>query len=72
MLPNSLSIKWKFLCYELNGAAQKIAKNFADKPARSLAGIKRLLSYSIKDLKDYLKLENQVLLKMLGHVLPYW
>ena len=57
---------------ELNGAAQKIAKNFADKPIRSLAGIKKLLSYSIRDLKDYLELENQVLLKMLGQVLPYW
>ncbi len=54
---------------ELNGAAQKIAKNFADKPIRSLAGIKRLLNYSMKELEDYLELESQVLLKMLGR---YW
>lgn len=54
---------------ELNGAAQKIAKNFADKPIRSLAGIKRLLNYSMKELEDYLELESQVLLKML---VRYW
>ena len=50
---------------ELNEAALKIAKDFAQKPARSLAGIKKLLSYSVKDLEDYLEFENQVLLRML-------
>ncbi|MCD4763926.1 MAG: enoyl-CoA hydratase/isomerase family protein [Desulfobacterales bacterium] len=57
---------------ELNEAALKIAKDFAQKPARSLAGIKRLLSYSVKDLEDYLEFENQVLLRMLGRVVPSW
>lgn len=57
---------------EFNKAALKIAKDFADKPMRSLAGIKRLLNYSMKDLEDYLELESQVLLKMLGQVLSYW
>lgn len=54
---------------ELNEAALKIAKDFADKPIRSLAGIKRLLNYSMKELEDYLELESQVLLKMFGR---YW
>ena len=53
---------------ELNEAALKIAKDFAQKPERSLAGIKKLLSYSVKDLEDYLEFENQVLLRMLGQV----
>jgi 2-(1,2-epoxy-1,2-dihydrophenyl)acetyl-CoA isomerase len=57
---------------ELNEAALKIAKDFAQKPAQSLAGIKRLLSYSVKDLEDYLEFENQVLLRMLGRVVPCW
>jgi len=57
---------------ELNETALKIAKEFAQKPARSLAGIKRLLSYSLKDLEDYLEFENQVLLRMLGRVVPSW
>jgi len=46
---------------ELEEAAIKIAQRFAQKPARSLLGVKRLLNYSMKDLKDYLVLENQVL-----------
>ena len=50
----------------LNKEALKIARDFAEKPARSLSGVKRLLNYSMKDLEDYLKLENQVLLGMLG------
>ena len=53
---------------ELNEEALKIARGFAEKPAGSLSGVKRLLNYSMKDLSEYLKLENQVLLGMLGQV----
>jgi len=48
---------------EFEEAAIKIAQRFAQKPARSLSGVKRLLNYSMKDLKDYLRLENQLLVR---------
>ena len=41
------------------------ARRFARKPASTLQGIKRLLSYSLKDLQDYLKLENEVLIRII-------
>jgi len=56
---------------ELEEAARKVAKSFARKPGRSLSGIKTLLSYSLKDLKDSLELENQLLLRMVGREVPY-
>lgn len=46
---------------KLEEAAIKMAQRFAQKPARSLSGVKKLLNYPMKDLKDYLGLENQVL-----------
>ncbi len=44
---------------DLNDAAMKAAAKFKRMPASSLTGIKRLLNYSLKDLKDYLEFENQ-------------
>ena len=40
------------------------ALRFAEKPAGSLFGIKRLLKHSLKDIREYLELENQVLLRI--------
>ncbi|MBW1744605.1 MAG: enoyl-CoA hydratase/isomerase family protein [Deltaproteobacteria bacterium] len=53
---------------ELNKEALKIARGFAEKPTQLLSGVKKLLNYSMKDIEEYLKLENQVLLGMLGQV----
>jgi len=39
-----------------------IARGFARKPMTSVAGIKKLLNYSMKDFRDFLEFENQVLL----------
>ena len=47
---------------KLEKSALEIAQGFARKPDSTLAGIKRLLNYSMKDLGDFLELENQVLL----------
>jgi len=41
------------------------ARRFARKPASTLQGVKRLLSYSLKELQDYLKLENEVLIRII-------
>lgn len=49
---------------ELENAALETARAFARKPATTLSGVKRLLSYSMKDLAGFLQLENEVLLKI--------
>ena len=49
---------------ELENAALEIAQAFARKPGTTLSGVKRLLSYSMKDLPDYLQLENEVLMRI--------
>ena len=49
---------------KLEGAALDVAHRFALKPAQTLSGIKKLLNYSVKDLKDYLDLENKELLRI--------
>jgi enoyl-CoA hydratase/carnithine racemase len=41
----------------------KVAHRFAEKPAHSLAGMKRLLNYSLFGLKEYLEFENGELLR---------
>ncbi|MBW1910195.1 MAG: enoyl-CoA hydratase/isomerase family protein, partial [Deltaproteobacteria bacterium] len=46
--------------------ALEIAQGFAGKPESTLAGIKKLLNYSMKDLKEFLEFENQVLLQIEG------
>ena len=48
---------------KLEEAALNAARRFAQKPARSLAGVKKLINYALKDFKDYLELENQEFLK---------
>ena len=45
----------------------KIARYFCQKPATSLAGLKKFLNYPLKDLKDYLEFENQELFCILNH-----
>jgi len=46
-------------------AALDAAQRFTQKPARSLAGVKRLINYSMKDLKGYMELEQQELIKII-------
>jgi len=53
---------------ELRDAAFKVAEQFARKPARSLKCCKRLLNFSLKDLREYLEFETQELAKLIG---PY-
>jgi enoyl-CoA hydratase/carnithine racemase len=50
----------------LEETALQIAKNFALRKTRSLAGLKRLIHYSMKDLEGYLKFETQELMKLIG------
>jgi len=49
---------------KLEEAALKTAREFTQKPSHTLSGVKKLLNYSMKDLTEYLKLENQVLLRL--------
>jgi len=51
---------------KLEETAIQMAQHWAKRPICSLAGIKRLINYSIKDLKDYLSFESQELLKTIG------
>ena len=50
----------------LEETALQIAANFASRQTDSLVGLKRLISYSMKDLKNYLYLENQELMRLIG------
>ncbi|HDH97782.1 MAG TPA: enoyl-CoA hydratase/isomerase family protein [Deltaproteobacteria bacterium] len=50
----------------LEKVALNIARGFTRKPSTTVAGIKKLLNYSMKDLRDFLEFENQVLLRMKG------
>ena len=43
----------------LEESALKAAHRFGEIPRRTLSGIKKLVNYSIHDLKDYLETENQ-------------
>jgi 2-(1,2-epoxy-1,2-dihydrophenyl)acetyl-CoA isomerase len=51
---------------ELEKTAIQLARRLANRPTRSLAGIKRLINYSMRDLEDYLSFENQEIIKMIG------
>ncbi|MBL7180226.1 MAG: enoyl-CoA hydratase/isomerase family protein [Pseudomonadota bacterium] len=51
---------------KLEEAALDAARRFAQKPAASLAGVKKLINFALKDFKDYLELENQELIKIIG------
>jgi len=56
----------------LEDAALEVAHRFAQKPVSTLAGVKKLLHFSMNDLKDYLSLENQELLRIVESSLsPY-
>ncbi len=50
---------------ELEKAALDTARRFAQKPGRSLAGLKKLINYSMIDLKDYMAVEYKELIKVL-------
>jgi 2-(1,2-epoxy-1,2-dihydrophenyl)acetyl-CoA isomerase len=50
---------------ELEKATVDTARNFAQKPARSLAGLKKLINHSMIDLKDYMTIEYKELIKVL-------
>jgi 2-(1,2-epoxy-1,2-dihydrophenyl)acetyl-CoA isomerase len=50
---------------KLEKAALDMARRFAQKPARSLAGLKKLINYSMIDLKDYMAIEYKELIKVL-------
>ena len=63
----SIGLVNKTVPYEqLESAALETAKRFAQKPDRSLCGIKNLINYSMKDLADYLEFETQELIRILG------
>jgi len=49
----------------LEESALKTAQNFCRKPASSLTGVKQLINYQLRNLKAYLELENQALLKII-------
>ena len=51
---------------KLEEATLEMAQQLARKPARTLTVAKKLLNYSIKDLKDYLDFENQEILKIIA------
>ena len=50
---------------QLEETAVQIARNFAAKQTRALATLKRLIGYSMKDLKDYLNFENQEIMRLI-------
>ena len=48
----------------IEASTVKAALRFSEKPAGSLFGIKRLLKYPLRDLREYLERENLVLLRI--------
>ena len=48
-------------------AARNRARRLADKPPSTVAGLKRLLNYSLKDLENYLDFENAEILRTLRY-----
>jgi 2-(1,2-epoxy-1,2-dihydrophenyl)acetyl-CoA isomerase len=51
---------------DLEKTAIQLALRLSNNPTRSLAGIKRLINYSLKDLKEYLTFENQEIVRIIG------
>lgn len=51
---------------KLEGAAIQTAQAWTQQSTRSLLGIKRLLNYNLKDLKDYLNFESDEFYKTIG------
>ena len=54
-------------CETLEYAALKKAQYFAQQPASSLTGTKKLLNYSLNDLKESLNFENRTLVDIFKH-----
>jgi 2-(1,2-epoxy-1,2-dihydrophenyl)acetyl-CoA isomerase len=54
--------------HKLEETAIQIAQDLANRPSRSLVGIKKLINYSMKDIQDYLDFESCELLKTLGSI----
>ena len=50
---------------ELKKAALSIAQRFAKIPAQYSSGIKKLLNYNMKNLKEYLEYENEILRRII-------
>jgi len=50
---------------ELKAAAISIAQRFAKIPAQYSSGIKKLLNYNLKNLKEYLEYENDILRRII-------
>jgi enoyl-CoA hydratase/carnithine racemase len=53
---------------KLKETAFQVAQDFTSRSIRSMVGIKRLINYSMKDLKDYLSFESQELLRTIGTI----
>ncbi len=53
---------------ELEEAAIAAAARFAAKPLTTTTGLKRLMSYQLRGLSDYLSFENDQILRILGKV----
>ena len=51
---------------KIEETALKISRYLAQKPARSLTGVKRLLNYPMDDLRNYLEFENEELFKIVA------
>lgn len=51
------------LC-DVEEAALNTAQQFAQKPAGTLCGVKKLLNYSMRDVKEYLEFENETLFRI--------
>jgi len=52
--------------HELEQAATAAAARFAAKPLTTTTGLKRLMSYQLRGLSDYLSFENEQILRIVG------
>ncbi|MFC1813969.1 enoyl-CoA hydratase/isomerase family protein, partial [Thermodesulfobacteriota bacterium] len=48
----------------LEASALDAARRFAEKPARSLAAVKKLINFSMKDISEYMDIEHQELIRI--------
>ena len=48
----------------LEPAALDAARRFAEKPARSLAAVKKLINFSMRDLREYMDIEHKELIRI--------
>lgn len=54
---------------DLENRALEIAQTYIQNPARSLMGIKRLLNYCMKDIREYLEFENKEIMRIVDSCL---